>query len=67
MTLEERARSLLLPTTDETEGSVSRERSEEQDPEDEGLADVDSVPSTIDYPDNPSVDLVALMATLGVS
>jgi hypothetical protein len=38
---EERARSLLLLTTDEIEGSVPRERSEEQDPEDEGQVDGD--------------------------
>jgi hypothetical protein len=67
LTPEERARSLLLPTTDETEGSVPRERSEEQDPEYEGPADADSVPSTIDYPENPSVDFDVLMTTLGVS
>ena len=57
MSPEARARSLLLPTTDETEGSVPRERSEEQDPEDEGSADADSIPSTIDCPENPSVCL----------
>ena len=58
MSHEGRARSLLLPTTDETEGSVPRERSEEQDPEDEGQVDADSVPSTIVYPESPSADLV---------
>ena len=58
MSPEERARSLLLPTTDEIEDSVPRERSKEQDPEDEGLADADSIPSTLDYPANPSTDLV---------
>ena len=58
LTPEERARSLLLPTTDETEGSVPRERSEGQILENEGQADADSVPSTIDYPENPLADLV---------
>ena len=67
MSLAERARSLLLPTTDEIEGSVPCERSEEQDPEDEGQVDADSIPSTIDYPENPSADLVVLMIMLGVS
>ena len=42
---------MLLPTTDETEGSVPRERSEEQYQEDEGKLDADSLPSTIDYPE----------------
>ena len=61
LTLAERVRSLLfLTTTDEVEDSVPRERSQGQDPEDEGQADVDSVPSTIAYPPNPSVGLVIL-------
>jgi hypothetical protein len=46
LTPEERARSLLLPTSDETEG-VPRERSESQDQGDEGQGDTSSVPSTI--------------------
>ena len=49
-----------MPTTDETEGSDPRERSEEQYREDEGPADADSIPSTIDYPENPSVDFVVV-------
>ena len=48
----------MLPITDEVEDSVPRERSQEQDPEYEGKADVGSIPSAIDYPDNPLVDLV---------
>ena len=60
MTPEERERSLLLPTTDEAEDAVSRECPQGRDPEDEGQADVDSVPSAIDYRENPSVDLVVL-------
>ena len=47
---------MLLPTTDED--PVPRERSQGQDPEDEGQADVDSIQSTIVCPENPSVDLV---------
>ena len=46
---EERAHSLLLPTTDEAADSVPRERSQGQDPEDEGQADADSLPSAIVY------------------
>ena len=49
---------MLLPTSEEAEGSVPRERSDEQYPEDEGPAGVDSVPSSIDYPEDPSVDMV---------
>ena len=59
LTPEERARSLLLPTSDETEG-VPRERSESQDQGDEGQCDTSSVPSTIEYPENNSADLVIL-------
>ena len=55
---EERARSLLLPTIDEAKGSVPRERSEGQDPGEEGQGDEDSIPSTIEYPEHPSTDLV---------
>ena len=54
-----------MPTNDETEGSVPRERSEEQDPEDEGLVDVDSNPSTIDYPEILQLSLLFLITTLG--
>ena len=46
LTPEERAGSLLLPTSDETEG-VPRERSESQDQGDQGQRDTSSVPSTI--------------------
>ena len=59
MTPEERARSLLLPTSDETEG-VPRERSESQDQGDEGQCDTSSAPSTIEYPENNYADLVIL-------
>ena len=59
MTLEERARSLLLPTSDETEG-VPRERAESQDQGDEGQGDNSSVLATVEYPDNNAVDLVIL-------
>jgi hypothetical protein len=57
MSPEERARSLLLPTTDEAEGSVLRERSEEQDPGGDGQGDDDSVPSAIEYLENPQLIL----------
>ncbi len=67
LTPEERARSLLLPTTDEVEDSAPRERSQGQDPEDEGQADADSVSSTIDYPENPSADLVMWTTAHGVA
>ena len=50
----------FLPTADEVEDSVPRERSQGQYSEDEGQADVVSVPLIIDYPKNPSVDLVSL-------
>ena len=46
---EERARSLFLPTTDETEG-VPRERADSQYQGDEGQGDNSSVPSTVDIP-----------------
>ena len=59
LTPEERARSLLLPTSDETEG-VPRERSHSQDQGDAGQGDTSSVPSTIEYPENNSADLVIL-------
>ena len=59
LTPEERARSLLLPTPDETEG-VPRGRSESQVQGDEGQCDTSSVPSTIEYPENSSADLVIL-------
>ena len=52
MSPEERARSLLLPTTDEAEGSVPRERSEAQYTGEDGQGDDDSVPSTVEYPAN---------------
>ena len=58
LSLEERARSLLLPTTDEAEGPVPRERSEAQGQGDGAQDDDDSVPSTIDYPEHTSADLV---------
>ena len=58
MSPEERARFLLLPTTDEAEGSVPRERSKGQDPGEDGQWDDASLPSTIEYPDHPSTDLV---------
>ena len=64
---EERARSLILPTTDEAEGSVSREWSEVQDPEDEGQADVDSAPSPIEYPEILRRILLIWMIALGDS
>ncbi len=67
LTIEERTRSLVLPITDEAEGLVPRERSEEQYPEDEVLADADSVPSTIDYTEILQLILLLLMTTLGVS
>ena len=60
MTPEERARSLLLPTSDETEGVVPRGRSESQDQGDDGQGDTASVPSTVEYPENNSADLVIL-------
>ena len=60
LAIEERARSLLVYTTDEVEDSVPRERSHGQYPEYEGQADADSVPTTLDYPANPSVDLAFL-------
>ena len=47
-----------MPTTYEVDDSVPRERSQGQDPEYEGQADADSIPSILDYPENPSVDLV---------
>ena len=59
LTPEERARSLLLHTTDETEG-VLRERADSQDQGDEGQGDSSSVPSTVEYPDNNAADLVIL-------
>ena len=59
LTPEERARSLLLPTTDETEG-VPRERADSQDQGDEGQGDGSSVPSTVEYPDHNAADLVIL-------
>ena len=59
LTLEERARSVLMPTTDETEG-VPRERADSQDQGDEGQGDNSSVLSTVDYPDNNAADLVIL-------
>jgi hypothetical protein len=59
LTLEERARSLLLPTTDETEG-VPCERADSQYQGDEGQGDSSSVPSTVEYPDNNAADLVVL-------
>ena len=59
LTPEERARSLLLPTTDETEG-VPRERADSQDQGDEGQGDSSSVPSIVEYPDNNTADLVIL-------
>ena len=59
LTPEERARSFLLPTTDETEG-VPRERAHSQDQGDEQQGDNSSVPSTVEYPDNYAADLVIL-------
>ena len=59
LTPEGRARSLLLPTSDETEG-VPRERADSQDQGDEGQGDNSSVPSTVEYPDNNAADLVIL-------
>ena len=50
----------FLPITDEVEYSGSRERPQGQYPEDECQADVDSVPSAIDCPENLSFDLVIL-------
>ena len=41
----------LVPTTDEVEDSVPRERSQGPEPEYNGSADADSVPSTIEYPE----------------
>ena len=41
----------FLPTTDEVEDSVPRERSQGPEPEDDGSVDADSVPSTIEYPE----------------
>ena len=67
MSLEERARSQLLPTTDEAEGSVPRELSEGQDPGEEGKGGEDSVPSTSEYPEYRSVDLVILTIVVGAS
>ena len=58
MSPEERARSLLLPTTDEAEGSVPRELSEAQDQSEGEQDDGDSVPSTFEYPEHTSADLV---------
>jgi len=58
MSLEERARSLLLPTTDEKKGSAPRERSEAQDQGDTGQGDDNTVPSTTAYPEHSSADLV---------
>ena len=49
---------MLLPTTDEVEGAVPRERSQGTGPEYDGSADTDTVPSTIEYPENTSVDPV---------
>ena len=43
MSPDERARSLLVPTTDEAEGSVPRERLETQDQGDGGQGDYDTV------------------------
>ena len=65
LTHEERARSFLLPTTDEAEGSVSCEWSEEQDPEDEGPADADSVPSILTIQKILRLILLLLMTTFG--
>ena len=59
LTPEERARSRLLPTTDETEG-VPRERADSQYQGDEGQGDSSSVPSTVEYLDNNAADLVIL-------
>ena len=59
LTPEERARSLLLPTTDQTEG-VPRERADSQEQGDEGQGDSSSVSSTVEYPHNNAADLVIL-------
>jgi hypothetical protein len=59
LTPEERARSLLLPTTDETEG-VPRDRADSQYQGDEGQGDSSSVLSAVEYPDNNAADLVIL-------
>ena len=59
MTPEERARSFLLPTTDEIEG-VPRERADSQGQGVEGQGDNSVVPSTVEYPDNNAADLVIL-------
>ncbi len=60
MTLEEGARSLHLPTNDETAQDFPRWRVPEEDPEDGGYVDTDTVPSTIEYPGDIVVDLVML-------
>ena len=51
LTPEEHARSLILHTTDEVEDSVPHERPRGPEPEYDGSADADSVPSTIEYPE----------------
>ena len=58
MTVEERARSLLLPLSDGTVESVPRERAPDAEPDDAGSVGTDTVPSTMAYPEDPAVDLV---------
>ena len=49
---------MLLPATDEAEGSVPRGRSEAQYQGECEQDDGESVPSTVEYPEHTSADLV---------
>lgn len=59
LTPEERDRSLLLPTTDEAASSVPRERARGPETEYVDSDETDTISSTIEYLENPTVDLIA--------
>ena len=52
MTPSERARSLILPTTAPSSTEVPRERGSDSEGDNDGSRETDTVPSTIEYPEN---------------
>ena len=60
MTPDERARTLLLPISDGTEVLVPPDLVPDEEPDDAGSVGTDTVPSTVEYLEDHTADLVIL-------
>ena len=59
MSPSERARSLILPTTAPST-AVPRERGPDREEDADGSGETDTIPSTVEHPENPDLYVFAI-------